>query len=94
MGQCVQGQMPAADQNFSQIKKIAAALATLCASWQGVRRATPRLNREVTVAEQTEGEKPQFKTPMPRTPTTKILAVGTFAPGTDMSQVQRILSRF
>jgi hypothetical protein len=29
--------------------------------------------------------------PMPRTPTTKILAVGTFAPGTDMSQVQRIL---
>ena len=29
--------------------------------------------------------------PMPQTPTTKILAVGTFAPGTDMSQVQRIL---
>jgi len=28
---------------------------------------------------------------MPQTPTTKILAVGTFAPGTDMSQVQRIL---
>ena len=55
MGQCVQGQMPAADKNFSQIKKIAAALATLCASWQGVQRATPRLNREVTVAEQTEG---------------------------------------
>ena len=27
----------------------------------------------------------------PQTPTTKILAVGTFAPGTDMSQVQRIL---
>jgi hypothetical protein len=27
---------------------------------------------------------------MPQTPTTKILAVGTFAPGTDMSQVQRI----
>jgi hypothetical protein len=27
----------------------------------------------------------------PVTPTTKILAVGTFAPGTDMSQVQRIL---
>jgi hypothetical protein len=27
----------------------------------------------------------------PMTPTTKILAVGTFAPGTDMSQVQRIL---
>src|SRR5215471_18138194 len=57
----------------------------------GVERATPRLNREVTVAEQTEDEKPQFKTPMPQTPTTKILAVGTFAPGTDMSQVQRIL---
>ena len=43
------------------------------------------------MAEQTEGEKPQFKTPMPQTLTTKILAVGTFAPGTDMSQVQRIL---
>ena len=43
------------------------------------------------MAEQIEGEKPQFKTPMPQTPTTKILAVGTFAPGTDMSQVQRIL---
>ena len=27
------------------------------------------------------------QTPMPQTPTTKILAVGTFAPGTDMSQV-------
>ena len=43
------------------------------------------------MAGQTEGENPQFKTPMPQTPTTKILAVGTFAPGTDMSQVQRIL---
>jgi hypothetical protein len=75
----------------TKLKKIAAALATLCASWQGVQRATPRLKREVTVAEQIEGEKPQFKTPMPQTPTTKILAVGTFAPGTDMSQVQRIL---
>ena len=42
------------------------------------------------MAEQTEGEKPQFKTPMPQTPTTKILAVGTFAPGTDMSQVQLV----
>src|SRR5215475_687908 len=31
------------------------------------------------------------QTPMPQTPTTKILAIGTFAPGTDMSQVQRIL---
>ena len=30
-------------------------------------------------------------TPMPATPTTKILAIGTFAPGTDMQQVQRIL---
>jgi len=28
---------------------------------------------------------------MPQTPTTKTLAVGTFAPSTDMSQVQRIL---
>ena len=28
---------------------------------------------------------------MPQTLTTKILAIGTFAPGTDMSQVQRIL---
>jgi hypothetical protein len=28
---------------------------------------------------------------MPQTATTQILAVGTFAPGTDMSQVQRIL---
>jgi len=43
------------------------------------------------VAEQPEGEKPKFKTLMPQTPTTKILAVGTFAPGTDMAQVQRIL---
>src|SRR5262249_54145475 len=32
------------------------------------------------------------QTPMPQTPTTKILAVGTFAPGTDMSQVQRIFA--
>ena len=37
------------------------------------------------MAEQTEGEKPQFKTPMPHTPTTKILAVGTFAPGTALT---------
>ena len=29
------------------------------------------------------------QTPMPQTPTTKILAVGTFAPGTDMSQVDQ-----
>ena len=33
------------------------------------------------------------QTPMPQTPTTKILAVGTFAPGTDMSQVQRIFGK-
>jgi len=31
------------------------------------------------------------QTPMPQTPTTKILAIGTFAPGTDMAQVPRIL---
>jgi len=31
-------------------------------------------------------------TPMPTTPTTKILAIGTFAPGTDMQLVQHILS--
>jgi hypothetical protein len=31
------------------------------------------------------------QTPVPQTPTTKILAIGTFAGGTDMSQVQRIL---
>ncbi|MBV9220114.1 MAG: hypothetical protein JO366_15200 [Methylobacteriaceae bacterium] len=31
------------------------------------------------------------QTSMPQTPITKILAVGTFDPGTDMSQVQRIL---
>ncbi len=30
-------------------------------------------------------------TPMPATPTTKILAIGTFPPGTDMQLVQRIL---
>nr|WP_223964879.1 muconolactone Delta-isomerase family protein [Burkholderia diffusa] len=30
-------------------------------------------------------------TPMPTTPTTKILAVGTFPPGTDMQRVQTIL---
>ena len=29
--------------------------------------------------------------PMPTTPTTKMLAIGTFAPGTDMQRVQRIL---
>jgi len=29
--------------------------------------------------------------PMPITPTTKILAIGTFAPGTDMQLVQHIL---
>jgi hypothetical protein len=29
--------------------------------------------------------------PMPTTPTTKILAIGTFPPGTDMQRVQRIL---
>ena len=29
------------------------------------------------------------QTPMPQTPTAKILAVGTFAPGTDMSQVDQ-----
>src|SRR3974390_1055391 len=31
------------------------------------------------------------QTQMPQTPTPKILAVGTFAPGTDMSYVQHIL---
>ena len=30
--------------------------------------------------------------PPPATPTTKILAIGTFAPGTDMQLVQRTLS--
>ena len=30
-------------------------------------------------------------TPMPPTPTTKILAIGTFPPGTDMQRVQTIL---
>jgi len=30
-------------------------------------------------------------TPMPSTPTTRILAVGTFPPGTDMQRVQQIL---
>src|ERR1700739_2777993 len=30
-------------------------------------------------------------TPMPTTPTTKILAIGTFPPGTDLQLVQRIL---
>src|SRR5215510_15202112 len=30
-------------------------------------------------------------TPMPTTPTTKILAIGTFPPGTDMQLVQHIL---
>ena len=30
-------------------------------------------------------------TPMPTTPTTKILAIGTFPPGTDMQLVQRTL---
>jgi hypothetical protein len=30
-------------------------------------------------------------TPMPNTPTTKILAIGTFPPGTDMQRVQHIL---
>ena len=31
------------------------------------------------------------QTPPPATPTTKILAIGTFAPGTDMQLVQRTL---
>jgi hypothetical protein len=35
-------------------------------------------------------EELSLPTPMLQTPTTKILAVGTFAPRTDMSQVQRI----
>ncbi|SOE87889.1 Muconolactone delta-isomerase [Burkholderia sp. YR290] len=30
-------------------------------------------------------------TPMPTTPTTKVLAIGTFPPGTDMQIVQHIL---
>ena len=32
------------------------------------------------------------QTPPPATPTTKILAIGTFAPGTDMHLVQRTLA--
>jgi len=32
------------------------------------------------------------QTPAPATPTTKILAIGTFAPGTDMQLVQRTLA--
>ena len=32
------------------------------------------------------------QTPPPATPTTKILAIGTFAPGTDMQRVQRTLA--
>jgi hypothetical protein len=32
------------------------------------------------------------ETPPPATPTTKILAIGRFAPGTDMQQVQRTLA--
>ena len=32
------------------------------------------------------------QTPPPATPTTKILAIGTFAPGTDMQLVQRTLA--
>jgi hypothetical protein len=32
------------------------------------------------------------QTPEPATPTTKILAIGTFAPGTDMQRVQRTLA--
>ena len=32
------------------------------------------------------------QTPSPATPTTKILAIGTFAPGTDMQLVQRTLA--
>ena len=31
-------------------------------------------------------------TPMPATPITKILAIGTFPPGTDMQRVQHILA--
>jgi hypothetical protein len=32
------------------------------------------------------------QTPPPATPTTKILAIGTFAPGTDMQRVQQTLA--
>jgi hypothetical protein len=37
------------------------------------------------------GVSPAQTNPMPATPTTKILAIGTFPPGTDMQRVQRIL---
>ena len=38
-----------------------------------------------------EGAAP-VQNPPPATPTTKILAIGTFAPGTDMQLVQRTLA--
>src|SRR5262249_39546784 len=54
-----------------------------------IKRSLRNLTAASILAGATHGAIAQ--TPMPQTPTTKILAVGTFAPGTDMSQVQRIL---
>src|SRR5258705_10710024 len=54
-----------------------------------IKRPLRNLTAAAILAGATHGAIAQ--TPMPQTPTTKILAVGTFAPGTDMSQVQRIL---
>src|SRR5260370_34280633 len=53
-----------------------------------IKRPLRNLTAAAILAGATHGAIAQ--TPMPQTPTTKILAVGTFAPGTDMSQVQRI----
>ena len=54
-----------------------------------IKRALRNLTAALILAGAIHGAIAQ--TPMPQTLTTKILAVGTFAPGTDMSQVQHIL---
>ena len=54
-----------------------------------IKRVLRNLTAALILAGTTHGAIAQ--TPMPQTPTTKILAVGAFATGTDMSPVQRIL---
>ncbi|NVH78501.1 hypothetical protein FSB08_40810, partial [Paraburkholderia sp. JPY432] len=62
---------------------------------EGVRgRAMKRLLLNLTTATvliASAGVSMAHTTPMPATPTTKILAIGTFPPGTDMQLVQDIL---
>src|SRR5262245_14154595 len=54
-----------------------------------IKRTLKNLTAASVLAGATQGAIAQ--TPVPQTPTTRILAIGTFASATDMSQVQRIL---